>query len=118
MPEPGRSFPDGQRAEKLIPVAESDLEKAVFGSGIMVLPVEFTKGLEFDAVLYPGSHQGRNILSDDGNAKLLYVAATRALHELCVLHEGDPHRVIVDSGPEKQENGAALNLCRIKSGPP
>ena len=34
-----------------IEVMESNLEKAVFGNGIMVLPVEYTKGLEFDAVL-------------------------------------------------------------------
>lgn len=36
---------------KYIPIVESDLEKAEFSSGIMVLPVEYTKGLEFDAVL-------------------------------------------------------------------
>ena len=34
-----------------VEVMESNLEKAVFGNGIMVLPVEYTKGLEFDAVL-------------------------------------------------------------------
>lgn len=73
---------------RLIPVKQNDPETAEFGSGIMVLPVELTKGLEFDAVLildptptdYP---------MDDGHAKLLYVAATRALHELCVLHTGE-----------------------------
>ena len=37
--------------DKYITVQESDLEKAVFDKGIMVLPVEYTKGLEFDAVL-------------------------------------------------------------------
>lgn len=54
----------------------------------MVLPVSYTKGLEFDAVLLlePTAAQ---YPEDDGNAKLLYVAATRALHELAVLHTGD-----------------------------
>ena len=43
-----------------IEVMESDLETAVFGNGIMVLPVEYTKGLEFDTVFtYSGSHKGR-----------------------------------------------------------
>lgn len=68
-----------------IKVEESDLEKAEFKRGILVLPVEYTKGLEFDSVLiydptcdkYP---------KDDGHAKLLYVAATRALHELAIVH--------------------------------
>ena len=39
-------------------LAESDLERAEFGEGIMVLPVEYTKGLEFDAVLLYGPVEG------------------------------------------------------------
>lgn len=78
---------------KRIKVEESDLSLAEFKQGIMVLPVDYTKGLEFDAVLlleptavkYP---------KDDGHAKLLYVAATRALHELSVLHTGDVTELI------------------------
>lgn len=54
----------------------------------MVLPVEYTKGLEFDAVvLYDPSAE--NYPAEDGYVKLLYVAATRALHELAVIHAGD-----------------------------
>lgn len=85
---------------KYVAVMESDLEKAVFGSGIMVLPVEYTKGLEFDAVLIldPTREEYPN---DDGHAKLLYVAATRALHELCVLYEGKLTGLIADPLPEK-----------------
>lgn len=66
-------------------VMESDLETAEFGKGVMVLPVEYTKGLEFDAVLILNPTR-EEYPADDGHAKLLYVAATRALHELCVLH--------------------------------
>ena len=62
---------------------ESDLDKAVFGNGVMVLPVEYTKGLEFDAVLILDPTR-EDYPVEDGHAKLLYVAATRALHELCV----------------------------------
>ena len=71
-----------------IRIEESDLNLAEFKKGIMVLPVSYTKGLEFDAVLLlePTAAQ---YPEDDGNAKLLYVAATRALHELAVLHTGD-----------------------------
>ena len=70
-----------------IPIEESDLETAEFKSGIMVLPVDYTKGLEFDAVLLYNPTKEKYPL-DDGHAKLLYVAATRALHELAVLHTG------------------------------
>lgn len=74
----------GQR----IKVEESDLEKAEFKQGILVLPVEYTKGLEFDAVLiyHPTCEK---YPKDDGHAKLLYVAATRALHELAIVHMQD-----------------------------
>lgn len=64
------------------------LESEEYGSGIMALPVEYTKGLEFDAVmLYNPS--GENYPATDGYVKLLYVAATRALHELAVIHMGN-----------------------------
>lgn len=58
-----------------------------FGNGVLVLPLEYTKGLEFDAVLiYDASAE--NYPSEDGQVKRLYVAATRALHELTVLYQG------------------------------
>ena len=80
---------------KYVDVIESDPEKAVFESGIMVLPVEYTKGLEFDAVLIMNPSR-EDYPVDDGHAKLLYVAATRALHELCVLHTGNLTGLIAD----------------------
>ena len=83
-----------------IEVMESDLEKAVFGNGVMVLPVEYTKGLEFDTVLILDPTRAEYPV-DDGHAKLLYVAATRALHELCVLHTKDLTGLIADPVPEK-----------------
>ena len=86
-----------------IEVMENDLETAEFGNGIMVLPVEYTKGLEFDAVLILDPTREEYPV-DDGHAKLLYVAATRALHELCVLHTGNLTGLIADPIPEKQKN--------------
>ncbi|MCI9315884.1 MAG: DUF4968 domain-containing protein [Lachnospiraceae bacterium] len=83
-----------------IDVVESDPEKTEFGSGIMVLPVEYTKGLEFDAVLVFDPSREK-YPADDGHAKLLYVAATRALHELCVLHTGNLTGLIADPVPER-----------------
>ncbi len=82
-----------------IELMESDLEKAVFGNGVMVLPVEYTKGLEFDTVLILDPTRAEYPV-DDGHAKLLYVAATRALHELCVLHTQDLTGLIAEPVPE------------------
>lgn len=92
---------------KYVEVMESDLEKAVFGSGIMVLPVEYTKGLEFDAVLILDPTR-EDYPNDDGHAKLLYVAATRALHELCVLDTGNLTGLIADPLPERKNGGERI----------
>lgn len=81
-------------------VMESDPEKADFGSGVMVLSVEYTKGLEFDAVLIWDPTR-TDYPVDDGHARLLYVAATRALHELCVLYAGELTGLIADPAPER-----------------
>lgn len=85
---------------KHIAIMESDLEKANFGNGILVLPVEYTKGLEFDAVLIWNPTR-TDYPSDDGHARLLYVAATRALHELCILYRDNLTGLIADPVPEK-----------------
>lgn len=87
---------------RLIPVCESDPDKAVFSDGIMVLPVVYTKGLEFDAVLIFDPDKEEYPV-DDGHAKLLYVAATRALHELCVLYREDLTGLIAEPFPEEKQ---------------
>ena len=92
-----------QELSQYIDVMESDPEKTEFGSGIMVLPVEYTKGLEFDAVLILNPSREK-YPTDDGHAKLLYVAATRALHELCVLYTGNLTGLIADPVPDRGDD--------------
>lgn len=77
-----------------IEVEERNLEDMTFTRGVMVLPVYLTKGLEFDTVLLwnPIEQQYK---TGDANAKLLYVAATRALHELSVFYMGEIGRAHV-----------------------
>lgn len=71
---------------------------AEFGNGVMVLPVAYTKGLEFDCVLL--FHPTReHYPAEDTYVKLLYVAATRALHQLVVLYAGDLTGLIADPVP-------------------
>lgn len=66
---------------------KGSFEKAEFGSGVLVLPAAYAKGLEFDAVLiYDASRE--HYPAEDAYVKLLYVAATRALHELAVVYCG------------------------------
>lgn len=60
--------------------------EAAFSKGVMVLPIQFTKGLEFDAVILYNPSQA-DYGENEAEAKLLYVAVTRALHELHVVYE-------------------------------
>lgn len=65
-------------------ISLTDSDKSGFSKGVMVLTVPETKGLEFDCVLLwkpdlTGYKENPKL------AKLLYVAATRALHELFVI---------------------------------
>ena len=88
-----------EELKKYVKIVETDLEKAEFGDGVMVLPVSYTKGLEFDAVLLFDPTQEK-YPSDNGHVKLLYVASTRALHELAVLHRGKLTGILADKVPE------------------
>jgi DNA helicase-2/ATP-dependent DNA helicase PcrA len=56
-----------------------------FSQGTMVLPIRLVKGLEFDTVILwnPDMKHG---MEQPETAKLLYVACTRALHELHILN--------------------------------
>lgn len=92
-------------SEKLkgrIPLNDNNLMTAEFGSGVMVLPVEYSKGLEFDGVLiYHPSKE--HYPAKDQYVKLLYVAATRALHELAVVHMGDLTELIAKPVSEEKQ---------------
>lgn len=79
---------------------DSDVE---FSNGVIILPIEYSKGLEFDAVIiYDASTEAYP--KDDGYAKLLYVASTRALHELSVFYKGNLTKLISDPVPEERKN--------------
>jgi DNA helicase-2/ATP-dependent DNA helicase PcrA len=66
---------------------EDNIEEMTFMNGVMVLPIYMTKGLEFDAVILWNPDED-NYQEGDEDAKLLYVAITRALHELHVIYQG------------------------------
>ena len=85
-----------------LPLADTDPETASFSAGIMVLPIEYTKGLEFDTVILfnPSSE---SYPAEDAYVKLLYVAATRALHELTVVHADPLTDLIAKPAPEKPQ---------------
>lgn len=56
-------------------------------SGIFIIPITMSKGLEFDSVLVYGVDEGHYHTKDD--KKLLYIASTRALHRLNLFYTGE-----------------------------
>ena len=60
-----------------------------YGGGVMVVPAHLSKGLEFDGVILAdaGAERFSDSLTD---AKLLYVALTRAMHVLDIHCIGTP----------------------------
>lgn len=89
---------DGKAKVKLF--SDNNVEMS---NGTIVLPIEYSKGLEFDAVIiYDASEEAYP--KEDGYAKLLYVAATRALHELAVFYTGKLTGLIGDPIPEDRKN--------------
>lgn len=82
-----------EKLSKHLAVLTCDDENPSFTKGVTVLPIRMTKGLEFDAVvLYNPTEE--DYPSTDENAKLLYVAATRALHELHVIYRGELSKLL------------------------
>lgn len=71
-----------------------DMEDMSFVNGIMVLPIHMTKGLEFDGVILWNPVE-ENYQETDGDAKLLYVAITRAMHELHILYTGNLSKLLL-----------------------
>ena len=79
-----RTQEEAMQVEKMLGKTIQGQSDDKFKKGVMVLPIRLTKGLEFDAVIIwkpDNAHYGDN----PKDAKLMYVAVTRALHELYLL---------------------------------
>lgn len=104
---------DEDEASKMLDLLEDKVEGINVNSfgeenislenGLTILPIEYSKGLEFDAVIICDAAED-NYPKEDGYAKLLYVAATRALHELEVCYTGKLTGLIADPIPEDRKN--------------
>lgn len=81
----------------------NDYDAMEFDNGTMVLPITYTKGLEFDCCILMNPDEEAYPASD-ANVKLLYVAATRALHELVVYHTGTITPLISEPVPDAVKN--------------
>lgn len=81
----------------------NDFDTMEFDTGTMVLPITYTKGLEFDCCILMNPDDNAYPLCD-AKVKLLYVAATRALHELAVYYTGTLTPIIAEPVADDVKN--------------
>lgn len=92
----------------------NDFDAMEFDTGTMVLPITYTKGLEFDCCILMNPDD-KAYPPCDANVKLLYVAATRALHELALYHTGTLTPIISGPVPDDVKN-IVLEAANIRTG--
>lgn len=62
-----------------------EAERGELGAPVVLVPVDRAKGLEFEAVVVVEPAR----IAEDGGLRLLYVAVTRAMRELAIVHGSD-----------------------------
>lgn len=73
-------------------------ESTAFKEGVIVTTAHTAKGLEFDAVVVPFA-SARNYTSEVDKS-MLYVACTRAMHQLALTYTGAVTTLLTDAGRE------------------
>ncbi|WP_207929287.1 UvrD-helicase domain-containing protein [Actinomadura sp. 6K520] len=63
-----------------------DYDSKAFSTGIIITAAHISKGLEFDTVIVP--HVEDTNYANEMDRCMLYIACTRAMHELHLTHEG------------------------------
>jgi DNA helicase-2/ATP-dependent DNA helicase PcrA len=76
-----------QLIEKNIGVKLITASSSSFSSGVTLCTTHLSKGLEFDEVIIP--HADAKTYSDNMDRGLLYIACTRAMHKLSLIHTGE-----------------------------
>lgn len=79
-------------AELDVPVQLISPESSSFRNGVSITSVQMSKGLEFDQVVIPRA--SRQTYCSEYDRGLLYIACTRAMHELTLLFSGAPTEFI------------------------
>ncbi len=67
-----------------------------YQGGMVVIPSYLSKGLEFDGVIIWGG-DSESYIMEDLDIKLFFIAITRALHRVTILHEGEHTEILTGS---------------------
>lgn len=69
-----------------VELAFLDYDSTAFAAGVIVTSAHISKGLEFDSVIVP--HVNDANYANEMDRGMLYIACTRAMHELHLTHDG------------------------------
>jgi len=67
-------------------------DSVAFANGVSITSIQMSKGLEFDEVIIPSVNSETYYTDYDRN--LLYIACTRAMHQLSLTYSGTPAKLI------------------------
>ena len=81
-----------KKLSKLTSITVLNTEETESTKGILVFPSYISKGLEFDVVLV--FNVSKNNYNNEFDRNLLYVACTRALHQLSIYYTGEKSEFI------------------------
>ncbi|MBT2381797.1 AAA family ATPase [Streptomyces sp. ISL-111] len=93
-----------------VDLAFLDYESTEFSAGAVITSAHIAKGLEFDTVIVP--HVDDTTYATEIDKGMLYIACTRAMHELHLTHVGPPSRFLAftkepGSHPDAATSGTA-----------
>lgn len=71
-----------------LPITKIDEDTHSFQKGVLILPVYWAKGIEFDAVIIPDASDQN--YAGESERNLFYTACTRAMHELVMATVDEP----------------------------
>ncbi|PXY17053.1 hypothetical protein BA062_37915 [Prauserella flavalba] len=69
-----------------------DYDSTAFAGGVVITSAHIAKGLEFDTVIVP--HVDEENYANEMDKSMLYIACTRAMHELHLTHHGPVSRYL------------------------
>lgn len=105
-----KSLPQAEHLHRTLTEAGIDLtlldyDSTTFTGGTIITSAHIAKGLEFDAVIAP--HVDDATYVTDIDRSMLYIACTRAMHELHLTHPGTPRRSC--DSPQNRRNVSPSN---------
>nr|WP_201749020.1 3'-5' exonuclease [Micromonospora acroterricola] len=90
-------------AEAGVELTLLDYDSAEFAGGIVITSAHLSKGLEFDTVIVPQVDDTN--YANEMDRCMLYIACTRAMHELHLTHDGPVSRFLTFAGQPRGDLG-------------